>query len=329
MQFPITRRRPTLGYLAVMASLLLGSPVMASDDFPTKPIRIMVGASPGGGTDIIARMLAEKFAAELKQSVVVENRPGASQTIAADATASASPDGYTLLAATNTNQAIAPHLLKLRYDPLTDINAVGMITRVPHVLVVGKDSPFNSVDDVIAAMKKSPGTLTFGSSGIGSTQHLAGEAFALTVGGKATHVPYKGSSQAHVDLISGEVSMMFDTSSSSIAHIRSGALRPLAIMVPERSAELPDVPTLAELGVKGADMYTWYGLFVTGSTDAKVVDVLNKTLNNALSQSDVQERLKGLGGEISPMSAKEFAEMNREEFERYGKLVKEAGLEAQ
>lgn len=329
MQSPNSRRRLTLGCLAVMASMSLTSPALANDDFPTKPIRIMVGASPGGGTDIIARMLGEKFSAELKQSVVVENRPGASQTIAADATANATADGYTLLAATNTNQAIAPHILKLRYDPLKDINAVGMITRVPHVLVVGKDSPFKSVDDVIAAMKKEPGRLTFSSSGIGSTQHLAGEAFALAVDGKATHIPYKGSSQAHVDLISGEVSMMFDTSSSSIAHIRTGALRPLAVMVPERSPELPDVPTMSEVGVKDADMYTWYGLFVTGGTDSKIVERLNKTLNNALQQPDVQERLKGLGGEISPMTAQEFAEMNRQEFERYGKLVKEAGLQQQ
>lgn len=328
MQSPISRRL-TLGCLAALASISLASPALANDDFPNRPIRIMVGASPGGGTDIIARMLADKFSTELKQSVVVENRPGASQTIAADATANANADGYTLLAATNTNQAIAPHILKLRYDPLKDINAVGMITRVPHVLVVGKDSPFKSVDDVIAAMKQNPGKLTFGSSGIGSTQHLAGEAFALAVGGKASHIPYKGSSQAHVDLISGEVSMMFDTSSSSIAHIRSGALRALAVMVPERSSELPDVPTMAEVGVKDADMYTWYGLFVTGGTDAKVVEQLNKTLNNALQQPDVQERLKGLGGEISPMTAQEFAQMNRDEFERYGKLVKEAGLQPQ
>lgn len=329
MQSAITHRSLILGCMAMVASLSLSSPTWANDDFPSKPIRILVGASPGGGTDIIARMLAEKFSAELKQSVVVENRPGASQTIAADATASASPDGYTLLAATNTNQAIAPHILKLRYDPLEDINAVGMIARVPHVLVVGKGSPFQSVDDVVAAMKENPGKLTYGSSGIGSTQHLAGEAFALTVGSKATHVPYKGSSQAHVDLISGEVSMMFDTSSSSIAHIRTGALRALAIMAPERSTELPDVPTLAEAGINGADMYTWYGLFVTGGTDGKTVEVLNRTLNNALQLPDVQERLLGLGGEISPMSAQEFAQMNKEEFERYGKLVKEAGLSVQ
>jgi tripartite-type tricarboxylate transporter receptor subunit TctC len=311
------------------AAAVCSNASMASDNYPSKPIRILVGASAGGGTDILARMFADKFNQELKQPVVVENRPGASQTIAADNTARAPADGYTLLAATNTNQAIAPHLLKLSYDPLKDINAVGLIAKVPHVLVVGKNSPFKSVKDVVDAMKANPGQLTFGSSGIGSTQHIAGEAFNLAVGGKATHIPYKGSSQAHIDIISGEVSMMFDTSSSSMAQIRSGGLRALAVLAPKRSSQLPDVPTLAESGINGADMYTWYGMFVTGGTDPKVIDLLNKTLNKTLEMPDVRERLLGLGGEITPISPAETAKMNREEFERFGKLIKEANLQAQ
>lgn len=322
------RRRLVCSSMAIAAATC-SIPTMAADDYPTKPIRILVGASAGGGTDILARTFAEKFSQALKQSVVVENRPGASQTIAADNTARAAPDGYTLLAATNTNQAIAPHLLKLSYDPLKDINAVGLIAKVPHVLVVGKNSPYKSVQEVIEAMKANPGKLTFGSSGIGSTQHIAGEAFNLAAGGKATHIPYKGSSQAHTDIISGEVTMMFDTSSSSMAQIRGGGLRALAVLSPKRSSELPDVPTLTESGVNGADMYTWYGLFVTGGTDPKIIEVLNKTLNQALELPDVRERLLGLGGEITPLSAAQLAELNREEFERFGKLIKEANLQAQ
>jgi tripartite-type tricarboxylate transporter receptor subunit TctC len=311
-----------------IAACTLSLTSQAAENYPTKPIRILVGASAGGGTDILARAFAEKFSQALKQSVLVENRPGASQTIAADNTARAPADGYTLLAATNTNQAIAPHMLKLSYDPLKDINAVGLIARVPHVLVVGKNSPYKSVQDVVTAMKANPGKLTFASSGIGSTQHIAGEAFNLAANGKATHVPYKGSSQAHTDIISGEVAMMFDTSSSSMAQIRGGGLRALAVLSPQRSVELPDVPTLAEAGVKGADMYTWYGLFVTGGTDPEIVALLNKTLNDSLALPDVQERLKGLGGEITPMTAAEFAELNREEYERFGKLIKEVNLQA-
>ncbi|MVW77597.1 Bug family tripartite tricarboxylate transporter substrate binding protein [Bordetella sp. 02P26C-1] len=311
------------------AATVFSTPTFAANDYPNKPIRILVGASAGGGTDILARALAEKFSQALKQTVVVENRPGASQTIAADNTARANPDGYTLLAATNTNQAIAPHILKLSYDPLKDINAVGLIAKVPHVLVVGKNSPYKSVQDVVNAMKADPGKLTYGSSGIGSTQHIAGEAFNLATGAKATHVPYKGSSQAHADIISGEVSMMFDTTSSAMSQIRGGTLRPLAVLSPERSPELPDVPTLAESGIKGADMYTWYGLFVTGGTDPKIVELLNKTLNDALATPDIQQRLKSLGGEITPMSAADLAKLNKEEFERFGKLAKEANLQAQ
>ncbi|MVW70723.1 tripartite tricarboxylate transporter substrate binding protein [Bordetella sp. 15P40C-2] len=314
---------------AAFAITAFSTPTFAANDYPNKPIRILVGASAGGGTDILARALAEKFSQALKQTVVVENRPGASQTIAADNTARANPDGYTLLAATNTNQAIAPHILKLSYDPLKDINAVGLIAKVPHVLVVGKNSPYKSVQDVVNAMKADPGKLTYGSSGIGSTQHIAGEAFNLATGAKATHVPYKGSSQAHADIISGEVSMMFDTTSSAMSQIRGGTLRPLAVLSPERSPELPDVPTLAESGVKGADMYTWYGLFVTGGTDPKIVELLNKTLNDALAMPDIQQRLKSLGGEITPMSAADLAKLNKEEFERFGKLAKEANLQAQ
>lgn len=320
------RRKVLCAMAFAVASCSFAS--FAADEYPSKPIRILVGASAGGGTDILARALGEKFSQILEQTVVVENRPGASQTIAADNTARAPADGYTLLAATNTNQAIAPHILKLSYDPLKDINAVGLIAKVPHVLVVGKNSPYQSVQDVINAMKADPGKLTFGSSGIGSTQHIAGEAFNLASGGKATHVPYKGSSQAHADIISGEVTMMFDTSSSSMAQIRGGSLRALAVLSPERSAELPDVPTLEESGIKGADMYTWYGLFVTGGTDPKIVALLNKTLNETLAMPDVRERLLGLGGEITLMSAADLAELNRDEFERFGELIKEANIQA-
>src|SRR5206468_4888217 len=180
----------------------------------------MVGASPGGGTDILARLLAEKFGAALKQPVVVENRPGASNTIAAELTARAANDGSTLLLATNTGQAVAPHLLKLKYDPLKDLQPVGLVAVMPNVLVVSSTSPYKSVKELIAAMTDKPGQLKYASSGVGSTQHIAGEAFTLTTGTKAIHVPYKGSSQAHIDIIGGEVTMMFDSTSSAMGQIR-------------------------------------------------------------------------------------------------------------
>jgi tripartite-type tricarboxylate transporter receptor subunit TctC len=300
--------------------------VRAQAPWPSKPLRIMVGANAGGGTDIIARMLAEKLSAQLGQQVVVENRPGASNTIAADLTAKAPPDGHTLLAATNTGQAIAPHLIKLAFDPIKDISPIALIVEVPNVLVVNPSLPAKSVADLVALAKSKPGELKYASSGVGSTQHIAGEAFAAATGTKLVHVPYKGSAQAHLDLMSGQVETMFDTTSSAMQHIRGGKLRALAVTTPKRSAELPDVPTLAEAGVRGAEMSTWYGLFTTGGTPAPVLERLTAEVGKAMQQPDVQARLRGLGGEPGALSREQFAAMNRAEFERFGKLIREAGI---
>jgi tripartite-type tricarboxylate transporter receptor subunit TctC len=325
MQFTL-RRRAALS-LACVAFALAAAPALAQT-WPDKPLRIMVGASPGGGTDILARMLADKFAADFKQTVVVENRPGASNTIAAEMTAKATADGTTLLLATNTAQAIAPHLLKLKFDPLKDLQPIGLVAVMPNVLVVSANSPYKSVKDVMTAMADKPGQLKYASSGIGSTQHIAGEAFSLSTGTKAIHVPYKGSSQAHVDIISGEVTMMFDSTSSAMGQIRSGKFRPLAVMSERRAAELPDVPTMAEAGIKGVDVQTWYGLYVTGGTPKPVVDALIAELSRVLKLPDVQARIKGMGGDVGTLTGRDFSEMNRVEFERFGKLVKDANIKA-
>jgi tripartite-type tricarboxylate transporter receptor subunit TctC len=294
--------------------------------YPMKPVRIMVGASPGGGTDIIARMLGDKFAESLKQPFIVENRPGASNTIAADVTAKAPPDGHTLLVATNTGQAIAPHLIKLGFDPLKDVQPVGLIVVVPNVLVVGAQQPATNVAELIALAKAKPGAVRYASSGIGSTQHIAGEAFAKATGTTLVHVPYKGSSQAHIDLLGGQVEMMLDTSSSAMGQIKGGKLRALAVTTPRRSAELPNVPTLAEAGVPGAEITTWYGLFTTGGTPRPIVERLHAELAKALALADVRARLTGLGGEPGALNVAQFAEMNRAEFERYGRLIREANI---
>lgn len=319
-------RRALLG-AAALATLPFAA--HAQGAWPDKGLRIMVGASPGGGTDILARLLADKLAPALKQTVVVENRPGASNTIAAEITARATPDGTTLLLATNTAQSIAPHLIKLKFDPIKDLQPIGLVAVMPNVLVVSDQSPYRTVKDLVAAMKDKPGTFKYGSSGVGSTQHIGGEAFGLVTGTKAIHIPYKGSSQAHVDIIGGDVNMMFDSTSSAMGQIRAGKLRPLAVSAEKRSPELPDVPTLSELGIRGADVSTWYGMYVTGGTPKPVVDRLVEELNKALKLPDVQARIKGLGGEISTLSLQQFTEMNRSEFDRYGKLVKEANIKAE
>ena len=297
-----------------------------SDSYPTRPVRMMVGASAGGGTDVIARVLADKFADSLRQPFIVENRPGASNTIAADMTAKAPADGHTLLVATNTAQAIAPHLLKLAYDPLKDLQPIGLVVVVPNVLVVNQTVPAKDARELIALLKSRPGELRYASVGIGSTQHIAAEAFKLATGTQIIHIPYKGSSQAHIDLLGGSVEMMIDTTSSAMSQIRTGRLRPLAVASASRSPELPAVPTFAESGISGADMATWYGLFVTGGTPRPIVEKLHAQLQRALKLPEVDARLRGLGGEPGALTLEQFAEMNRAEYERSGALIRKANI---
>jgi tripartite-type tricarboxylate transporter receptor subunit TctC len=314
--------------IVTLAAMLAAAPA-AAQTYPVKPVRIMVGASAGGGTDIIARMLADKFGEAFKQSFIVENRPGASNTIAADVTAKAPADGYTLLVATNTGQAIAPHLLRLAYDPLKGLQPVGLIVVVPNVLVVSDNVPAKDVKELVALMKAKPNEFQYASSGIGSTQHIAGVGFVNATGTNAVHVPYKGSSQAHADLITGRVQIMLDTTSSAMPQIKAGKLRPLAVTTPRRSAELPNVPTLAEAGYPGFEMSTWYGLFVTGGTPKAIVDRLAAELDRVLKLPDVQARLRGLGGEPGGITSGQFAEMNRAEYERMGKLIRDNNIKAE
>lgn len=320
------RFRNILRPLAALGLAAAVCGVHAQTAYPVKPVKIMVGASAGGGTDIVARMLAEKFGTAFKESFIVDNRPGASNTIAADVTAKAPADGHTLLVATNTGQAIAPHLIKLSFDPIRDLTPIALIVTVPNVLVVNQQVGAKDVKELVAMMNAKPNTFTYASSGVGSTQHLAGEGFRLATGVRMTHVPYKGSSQAHLDLIAGSVQVMFDTTSSAMAHIKSGKLKPLAVTTPKRSAELPDVPTLAEAGVPGFEMSTWYGLFVTAGTPKDVVARLIDETGKILRMPDVQTRLRGLGGEPAGMTVEQFATLNKGEFERFGKLIREANV---
>ena len=316
----------TVAATLLVTAIPLAACAQTATVYPVKPVRLMVGASAGGGTDIIARMLAEKFAASFKDPFVVENRPGASNTIAADLTAKAAPDGHTLLVATNTGQAIAPHLIKLSFDPIKDLTPIALIVTVPNVLVVNQQIGAKDAKELIAMMNAKPDTFTYASSGVGSTQHLAGEGFKLATGVKMTHVPYKGSSQAHLDLIAGSVQVMFDTTSSAMSQIKAGKLKALAVTTPKRAAELPDVPTLAEAGVQGFEMSTWYGLYATTGTPKDVVARLVDETNKILRLPDVQAKLRGLGGEPGGINVEQFAALNKSEFERFGKLIREANV---
>lgn len=312
----------------LLASAVLLTPLAARAQtvYPAKAVRLMVGANAGGGTDIVARMLADKFAAQFKGTFLVENKPGASNTIAADLTAKAPADGHTLLVATNTGQAIAPHLLKLGFDPIKDLTPVGLVVSVPNVLVVGASVPVNSVPELIAQMKAKPGEFKYASSGVGSTQHIAGEAFDMAAGVKGVHVPYKGSAQAHLDIIAGNVQMMFDTTSSAMGQIKAGKFKALAVTSDRRSSELPDVPTLIEAGLPGFDMTTWYAVYVTAGSPPDVVARLQAELARAISLPDVQAKLRGLGGEPGTMSVEQFARFNIQEYERLGRLIRDANI---
>ena len=319
-----------ISILSVCLTSLLAVGTALAQEYPlAKPVKILVGATAGGGTDILARMLADKFGQAMKQSFVVENKPGAANTLAADAAAKAPKDGYTLLVATNTGQAIAPHLLKLAYDPMKDLQPLGMVVVVPHLLLVGPSEKAGDTKELVAAMKAKPAGYSYASAGIGSTQHIAGEALNLAAGTSAVHVPYRGSSAAHTDLIGGQVQIMLDTTSSAMGQVKGNKLRALAISTPKRSAELPDVPTLREVGLADVEISTWYGLYTTAGTPKVVVDKLAAELKRALQLPDVQERLRSLGGMSEDMSIQQFADFNRSEFDRFGKLVKAANIKAE
>ena len=325
--------RRTFGHgwaLALPLTVLAFASPVANDAsaqaYPTRAVHLEVGATAGGGTDIVARMLADKLGESLKQPFVVDNRPGASNTIAADFTAKSPTDGHTLLVATNTGQAIAPHLLKLNFDAQRDLTSVALVMVVPNVLVVGPSVTARDVRELVAQMKARPDAFNYASSGPGSTQHLAGEAFKKLAGVSMTHIPYKGSSQAHADLLSGNAQLMFDTTSSAIGQIKGGKLRALAVTSPRRAPELADVPTLAEAGYPGLDMTTWYGVFAPAATPKDIIARLHDEIMKALRLPDVQKRIAGLAGEPGSMSSAEFAELNRADYERYGRLIRDAGI---
>ena len=317
------------GLAAVALSGVAFSGVALAQTFPSKPITILVGAPPGGGTDIMARTLGDKFPEVLKQPAIVDNRPGASNTIAAQLAAQAAPDGYTLLLGNVSSHAIAPNLLKLRFDPLKDFVPIALVAVVPNVLVVNPNVPAKSVNELVAAVKAKPGEFRCASSGTGSTQHMVCEAFKLITGGKIDHIPYKGSAQAATDLLGGQVEMNFDTLPSAIGYIRTGKLRPLAVTSAKRSAELPDVPTFAEAGIPGLEMTTWYALYAPAKTPKEIVARLQTDVAAILKMPDVQKRLESVGGEAGTMTPEQFNAFARAEFDRYAKLIKQANIKAE
>ncbi|WP_419185622.1 Bug family tripartite tricarboxylate transporter substrate binding protein [Comamonas testosteroni] len=298
----------------------------AQSEYPNKPIRLVVPFPPGGGTDMIARAVAQKVAEQNKWNVVVENKPGAGGNLGVDAAAKAAPDGYTLVMGQTSNLAINPTLYpKLPYKPLTDLAPVALVSSSPIVMVASVTSPFKSFGDVVAAAKKAPDSLTLGYSGNGTVAHLAGEMAENAAGIQLRHVPYKGAAQALTDVMSGQVTLYMSSIPTLLGHVRNGKVRPIVVTSAKRSNQLPDTPTLAEAGYKEFDAISWFGILAPAGTPPAIVQKINQAVNQALKQPDVAEKLRSEGGEVLGGSPEQFAQLLRTELPRWGQIVKKSG----
>ena len=318
-----------LARLPIMLMLLAAGCISAAQAFPDKPVRFVVGFTPGGPSDILARAVGDKLGTQLGQPVVVENRPGAGGNIAAETVARSAADGHTWLLGNNsilaTNQALYP---RLSYDPVKDFAAVALIAIQPNILVVHPDVPARSVAELVSYARSHPGKLNYASSGSGAAAHLAAELFKAMTGVDMVHVPYKGAQPALTDVIAGQDQVMFATSASVLPYIKAGRLRALAVTTPQRSAALPALPTVSEAGVPGFEATTWHGLVVPAATPSAVVLKLNEELNRALKDPLLRERLDGLGAEVAGGTPQAFADYIARETPKWAKVVKDSGARA-
>lgn len=297
-----------------------------AQSYPAKPVRILTGQSPGGATDLFARLVAQKLGEIWKQPVVVEPRPGAAGSIAAELTWKSPPDGYTMLLSTAGQVVLNPHLTKLSYDPLKDLAPLAYVTGQPLLLVAHPSVPVKSVKELVALAKSRPGRLNHGSGGTGSPAHLAMELFKSLTGTKMTHVPFKGVGPSVTALVAGEIDVSFASPSATLAFIRSQRLRALAISTPRRSPTLPDLPTVAEAGVPGYQVTSWYGLFGPGGMPAELVDRIHNDVMRVLAMPDTRARIAAEGGEPGNMTVAQFASFIRAESAQWAKVIRAAGI---
>ncbi len=296
-------------------------------NYPSKPLRIVVPFAPGGSTDIVARILADRLAGPLGQSVVVENRAGAAGNIGGEAVAKSAPDGYTLLMATTGVMAINNALYKsMTYDAAKDLEPVAFTTSITNVLTVPPEVPAKNVAELVVLAKAQPGNLSFASSGAGSSTHLSGELFKSLAGIDVLHIPYKGSGQALVDLMAGRVSMIFDNMPSVLPYIRGGKLRGLAVTGAKRSAAMPELPTIAEAGVPGYESLSWSGIAVASGTPKDIVQRLNREIAGVLAANEVRQKLTELGAEPIGGPPETFAAHVRAEREKWSRLIRERNI---
>ncbi|MBB4223423.1 tripartite tricarboxylate transporter substrate binding protein [Variovorax guangxiensis] len=304
------------------AALLMGSLGAHAQAWPSKPVRLVVSYPPGGTVDAVARIVAPRLSAKLGQPVVIDNRGGAGGAIGGDLVAKSAPDGYTVLLDAS-NHAQNPALRKMPFDTLRELAPVSLLVKVPNVLVVNPSAPFKSVADLIAQAKAKPGGINYASSGKGSAQHLAGELFASMAGVQMTHVAYKGGGPALTDVMSGHVPVFFASLASSMPFIKDGKLRPLAVTGKAHAPALPQLPTVAEAGLPGYEVYEWNAVFVPAGTPAPLAERLSKEFAAALKDPEVRGRLEALGAEVIGSSPAELDSFRRAEIAKWTKLAKD------
>ena len=310
----------------VLIAFSLAGAAFAQGNYPARPIRLIVPFPPGGGTDILARTVANKLTETLGWQIVVDNRPGAGGNIGLDAAAKATPDGYTMVMGQTSNLTVNPALYgKLPYDSIRDFAPVSLVSASPIALLVEVKSPLKSVPELVAAAKAKPDQVTFGSSGNGTVGHLSGELLQRTAGVKLVHVPYKGAAQAIPDLLGGRINVYLPSLETSMPHMKAGTLRAIAITSAQRVSAVPDIPTVAE-SYKGFEAITWFGLLVPSGTPAPVITRLSAEITKALQAQDVKERFAATGGVIVKPGPSEFAALIKAELAKWGRIVKEAGV---
>ena len=319
--------------ILLSSSVFLFSNAAISQTFPApnKPIRLIVGFAPGGGTDIVARALAPKIGEILGQSVIVETRSGAAGTIAADMVSKSAPDGHTLLMGHSNSNAIAPFVLaKVPYNAANDFTPITYVGYVPNILAINPNIPANTVAELVNLAKSKPGHFTYGSSGTGSTQHLAGALFGKISQIEINHIPYKGSGQAIIDLLAGQITMNFDTMPPVLEHIRAGKLRALAISTPKRLDLLSQVPTFSEVGIQGFDVTNWYASIGPKGMAPEVVTKIDRAVRGAMSEPAIKATLDAQGLQTSgPSTPEAFGIFIKAELDKYSKMVKELNIKSE
>ncbi len=314
---------------ALLLTALLGAACTALAQYPAKPLRMLVGFPPGGANDIVARITAQKLSETLGQPVVVENRPGNAGVVAAEAVAKAAPDGYTLMLGSTGTNVIAPALTsKLPYDPVNGLLPVALVGIAPSAMVVNASVPAQSVRELVALAKSRPGKLTYASSGNGTTLHLGGELFKLMAGVDMIHIPYKGNAQALNDVIGGQVDMILSALPPALPLAKAGKVRILGIAMPERLRSLPDIPTVAEQGLPGYEMSTWYGIFAPAGTPPEAIEKLGAALRLGSADAKVREQILAQGIEPLSNTPAEFRTFVNAELEKWARVVKAASVKS-